>query len=1533
MAAIYSGVHLKLRSPRTPWEDKLKLARFAWVSPQCFLPNKEQVLLDWVSHALIGYYGKKFELQQHLVDGLWAYLDDILHSKKLQGLLNKGKTISLRFAMAQVINERISESAGSTSPLNVSPVLSCCQSILSSAALSVTYTAKYELMIELLGRLCALACSLLPSRASEEPLRLRVFEVLLVALSSYLVVQKQQGNANRVFAQVTSHLLPPFLFLRHLLMSRTGTAEDGIAVRQHLGRDTRGKLEAVLQSALFLPDHLPSYSEELLRGKEAAGAKKAAVSKGLLSPVRMIIEKLGDAEFCDPTVGFIVRANSLPLLFKFSLDAFCKGGQNQLVGFHLLARFVAALGLFEERSVEELSSAGNWNVALLSLENLLNLSLSADLYNVAADRIHHSEAQFLFYRKVAQFLFNNVQPTIPAWYRCLKALLLLNHLIVEPDLDELVSSAWIDADCNEPRVQKAREALLGDLLQVYAKLRQLPRLFDEVLVIICRPAADDLRPPVLSAGVCGNLSKCLLDVSPGQSLEICSMILEKCHTYLLPDLQGKDDMALKLFSLSLVLHFVLFNVKCLDNSTPAPIVKRSQSLLGEMLGILRPLIRLLQEHLPGALWIEKVREAALLLSYTWVEVDTLCQLHCSKYVSPADPSDSLVTDEGTALLPGMSAEGWDALAPKDHNCSPVSQLLLELLALQKIKKLSLRMDLAPDPHIQDSLCKSAEFILRSGNGSLTQLDSKLWDTQISSVDANTYPAAHWFLVTSNLALITPYLSDEDLSDLANALLSSVLHRDASGGEEEQGTCLSVSLISKHLLNSMILVELPSVYSAFVRCVSRKIIRILCASKQGPQNEGLQLLATLDSSVAGDEKGGTVLEASSHTRDPAAAWTRLETAAQEILRSSKTCDPIVLSESQLESLLELLQVARTLNPDGLSPEDHTEFALLLFFMATNIYARCDTESAKTVGLLQEVYLLLASMQSGRNMGSILRVVHGSDFLEAVMVFLFSLSKKHLFGAVENSAWLAFLHIIQNFLQCFIEVIIERRKSVRLNLEKFVSVVISGDVASAILSKQQVGAHGPGCVQLLLASLATLCKVMISHLDKSKQLEDTLSGLLERVTDTLGPVIQTCLKSQSCSMLGQSFSVSMVTVLLEAELARGSSESPEGECQERQCLRYSGLYWGFAQQILRELSSSPRPLDFLNSALRFLTAFCPAAERTKEPGLDSFYMSTVQNVKNLLTAPWLSLAEVRKLETPLQELLEQLESSSTQEQFRFTLLALRDGMGASWLRSGRTGEVFSSVMLTKLLVSCPMEEDCAKVFWFLAPQIISTLVSVLKEAGKEVALTPGLAVPALEAVRALLRQGEGLITNPHHVTVVFSALQSVPLDHLTVQDYYAVFLAIHEVLFTVIQCHPQVVLKATPCFLNCFFRLIASIMHEGRQKAEDEKGSEAEFELLLKCAQLVERMCSHIATVAEQFTVLCSFIIAQYVSELQKVTLHPKIKSHLTEGVYKILDLCIEQDLKFLNTALQAGVKEVLNELYSSYTRYHKTQRQGEEKYTA
>ena len=62
--------------------------------------------------------------------------------------------------------------------------------------------------------------------------------------------------------------------------------------------------------------------------------------------------------------------------------------------------------------------------------------------------------------------------------------------------------------------------------------------------------------------------------------------------------------------------------------------------------------------------------------------------------------------------------------------------------------------------------------------------------------------------------------------------------------------------------------------------------------------------------------------------------------------------------------------------------------------------------------------------------------------------------------------------------------------------------------------------------------------------------------------------------------------------------------------------------------------------------------------------------------------------------------------------------------------------------------------------------------------------------LDVLAALLRQGEGTIGNPHHVSLAFSILLTVPLDHLKPPEYGSIFLRTHNVLFSILQCHPKV-----------------------------------------------------------------------------------------------------------------------------------------------
>ncbi|NXS98314.1 URB2 protein, partial [Jacana jacana] len=1514
MAAIYSGIYLKLKSGKTPWEDKLKLARFAWVSHQCVLPNKEQVLLDWVSHTLVSYYNKKLELEDEVVEKLWAYLDNVIRSRRLQNLLKSGKTVGLSFSIAQVINERLSEACSQKTQQNVGTVLSCSTSILSTPSLSIIYTAKCELLVDLLSKLSKLACQQL---ASDDTVGSQVFSVLQLTFAQYLLIQRQQTNPNRVFGQVTSHLLQPCLLLRHLLTVRSWTQADDHHVRQHLSREIRNQVETLLQAGVFQPELFLSYKEELLPEQELQVKKKGAL-KSILLPVNTVQTKLTSG-FCEPALHGAVVAGSVSLLYKLFLDSYCKA-ENHLVCFHMLTRLLGCLRLpgLQQGVGEDRLSPADWSTELLALEQLLSSVLSSDIYNVASDRIRHKEVQFQFYRKLAQMLVNHSQASIPAWFRCLKLLMSLNHLIVEPDLDDLVASAWIDAEVSEPRTKKPQEALVSTLFQTYSKLRQFPRLFEEVLTVICRPAADELRLPVFSAGLTGKLRECLLELPPNQILDILCLFVEKCQTLIIPAVEGSADMALKLMSVSLVLHAFLFNMRSLDDVTPSPVVIRTQSLLAKMQeGIIQPLMELLQaprrQKEKSDLWLRKASDSALLLVYTWVEVDTLFGVTCSKYVSPAAEIAGAVTVSAARhwsipdFLSGVEEQRWETVMELASSFASTSKYCLELLTLQKMKMILMqtKADLQALQH-------AAAFILESGRSSMSRGESEPWDGDIGAISDLTYATAHWHLVISNLTILLPYISLKDVEYIANVLVETLVLAKAQEAAVDQEPSISVGKISLGLMHSSFLPEMTVLHCTFLTSLIHQFAKVLPSAARDSADLPLQQLSA-ENKLLKDELS--------------LSWKTLEKVAQCIVLLGRNGCPLVLNESQLESCLGLLEIASLLKLDSLLPSDCTRCFLVLLSLIANTRASASCSKLLLLKFLSTCFHLLRCLQAGRNANSVFKVVHASDVLEIVMTSQLTASK-FFTDVLTVPVWAQYLQEVQAFLENLLQMIIERRQSVRLNLEKFMSFLVSCKPDKS----KDWKTWNPAAGQLLLMSFTTLCHVVTLYLQqlpqKKLQCADVLSALLESVVLQMVRTVEHGLQSNTQNQPLPVAFIPSVTTLLKVDLSqavkKGWQNEPSGFLEQPRVK----LYQKFYSQILRELPCAGDNLQFLQSALQFLAVFCSVPELY--PGRESAVM-VVFAIKKLLAGPAVTTQMIQSMEMELTDVLVQLLGNCSAEEFYTIMRLVLQGLEMKNVWQQKSKEVLSAVTLTKLLLSCPLNGDKEKAFWFASPQIITALAMQTKEACQDRSLISTIVVPILETVAALLRQGEGVLLNPHHVALAFGIVLTIPLDHLKTEDYRSIFLGIHEVLFSVVQCHPKVLLKAAPSFLNSFHRLVVSVMHEGRQKGE--RGNTDEFEVILRCAHLVERMYTHISAEMEDFTVFSAFIVAQYVTELQKVTLHPAVKKHLTEGIYHILDLCIERDVKFLNTSLPAGVREVFKDLYNDYNHYHKAKKHGEEKYTA
>lgn len=80
------GVYTKLRDPQISWEKKISIAQNAWSDEKCFIPNKHQILLDWVCQKLVDHIlykkDKKLDGEQmsREVKDLWAYFENVLQS-------------------------------------------------------------------------------------------------------------------------------------------------------------------------------------------------------------------------------------------------------------------------------------------------------------------------------------------------------------------------------------------------------------------------------------------------------------------------------------------------------------------------------------------------------------------------------------------------------------------------------------------------------------------------------------------------------------------------------------------------------------------------------------------------------------------------------------------------------------------------------------------------------------------------------------------------------------------------------------------------------------------------------------------------------------------------------------------------------------------------------------------------------------------------------------------------------------------------------------------------------------------------------------------------------------------------------------------------------------------------------------------------------------------------------------------------------------------------------------------------------------
>lgn len=500
-------------------------------------------------------------------------------------------------------------------------------------------------------------------------------------------------------------------------------------------------------------------------------------------------------------------------------------------------------------------------------------------------------------------------------------------------------------------------------------------------------------------------------------------------------------------------------------------------------------------------------------------------------------------------------------------------------------------------------------------------ESEPWDGDIIAISDLTYPTAHWHLVISNLTILLPYISSKDVEYIADMLLETLVLAKAQEAATDQEPSISIGKVSLGLMHSSFLPEMKVLHCAFLTSLIHQFARVLPTAAKDSVDLPLHQLSASNipwyEEILAGCRPVDPLEASLENKllkdGVSLSWKTLEKVAQCIVLLAKTSRPVILKESHLESFLGLLEVASLLKLDSLLPSECTRCFLVLLSLLANTRARVSCSKPLLLKFLSTCFHLLRCLQAGRNVNSVLKVFHASDVLEAVMTSQLTASK-FFTDVLATPVWAQYLQEVQAFLENFLQMIIERRQSVRLNFEKFMSFLESckPDVG-AVQSKGWKNGN-PAAGQLLLMAFTTLCHVVILYLqqlpEKKLQSADVLSALLEPVVLQMVRTVEQGLQSNTPNQPLPVAFIPSVTTLLKADLSQGWQKEPSGFLEQPRVK----LYQEFYSQILRELPCAGDNLQFLQFALQFLTVFCSVPELY--PGKETA-ITVVFAMKKLLT----------------------------------------------------------------------------------------------------------------------------------------------------------------------------------------------------------------------------------------------------------------------------------------------------------------------------
>ncbi|XP_071958294.1 unhealthy ribosome biogenesis protein 2 homolog [Antedon mediterranea] len=1496
MAAHITGVHRFIKDPATPWDQKLKMAQFAWQSEKCFIPNKHQVLLNWACTSIM--QASKFDISQNNVNKVWQYLSDILGSVQLQQQILNGALFSLRGNFNVTVIEMLEGSIDDGTQLAV--VLKCCWCILNYPTLAVNLISNFEKLLQLTVKVMKISAVYVEKN---DGLREDLEKVLQSILKHYQSTLPKQTSARKLLILTQEQFLIPSIQLL------AATSPDLINIQQHI--------EVILSLSVFNRELQAGYVEYL---KSLADKHmKPTELKLIIFQIHQFFEFLKNTVNKQGAISECV-CSAFPKLLQWFIVSFKPSND---VAFTFFCKLCNILNLCEdpikslptnensmatedtnstnkEDKLSEKDKMTNWSLILPCIEQMLGTVYKRNIYHVASDEAS-GKPVYDWLNQLLQKLLNQNLELSPFWYRCLHHMVELNHLLVEPHLKDILTLSLLNAS-DDP----AKAKFFDHVLQVYFKLRQ----FDRFIAVLLESIRESEDSNCDWQSFLQNFPTYVHKLTPGLSLDVWKLLLNEISNQYVSKLVGKEKPQVKkrkswahsipvknFRAVASLLKTLLLELPLVSLCGTAPNLKRLKEVMNSMKDDV--LVPLLRSEIVGQK--KEITHGTYMMCYAWGEAVLLLTQYTS-FVCDQTLSLPATFNQGdfSYIHSYITSKEWTTstskwIAEKDQEIESV----MILLDFQLMCGLLLHED------IEDHNIRSAvEQKVTSISSYSSTLIATPTTTNVAKRNSESFSENYLKMLTCQFPIMLRFLSKSQLTLIARLLIQTL--------NTDNTTTKAVDIV-KLFLKSTVFLESREFQAAFVLVLLEDILSAIkkCLTLSPKDVAKMtQVLHILEDDFCDKVHGLREQDVDEKI------WQQLQKVTMAIgsyehgFGKSVTWKRKTINE--VKSKLNALQF---LPFEHLIPVNHVRCLLVLCLLNYTMSSQTSTAVAQGVPdclLLTRSFLKTLCQTDIR--GSFLEMSIECRLLTSLTSSLMRQTismpyeEEHKIRSVTHDVISALLTAA--FKTDNQSVLTEMSQLLLTELKR----VNTTESASMLTSSRH-------SITSLLALVSVFIKQATSFARRKKEDQQMLLNKLGDLAEASLRLIK-CLQKEDCHLIWH-----------QEMMSDGVAESENSSENLLLCnlLLFSSVLLRYHSEVFNILKDK----DFAEFKTKWTCDFLPLLQKVLH-----IKMQNSSNVVKRIFELFRSICLVADVSDVVSgEDLDKMWSRivlyfkygydedaklcgqiilSHMDSSRFTDCFCRLN---TTLESQNEEEMTSILTTLKIIPSANLlQHDSWQALKEHTPRVVAALLRYLYSLQPVSLSNVNHVIEAGNVLICILKQGKDLVAAKVAMTTLH-VVHLIPLVDLPNECFSECFTMLFRLLNTLLLQFSKQLVPSLPSFLQCVKYLLTSVMFHGRE-ALGKSDNKVPEKILLQCAEDLDRLLTLLTCHKEDVQKVIVVIIAEYINQLQKGTMHSAVKKSLENGVNNIVSVCDDKSLSLLGATLPDSLKEIYKNFYSDYRKHFK-----------